>query len=56
MTPPLDLVECTNCDCLFTAAAPEEVFHHATGRCRRESREPRSFTEPSPPRHPFPRS
>lgn len=36
MTPPPDLVECANCDCWFAAAATDEVFHHATKRCRRE--------------------
>ena len=37
MTPPPDLVECANCDCWFAAAATDEVFHHATQRCRREA-------------------
>jgi hypothetical protein len=55
MTPPLDLVECANCDCWFTAAAVDEVFHHATGRCRRRDKtEPAPFTDPSPPRNAFP--
>ena len=53
MTPPTELVECANCDCLFAAAAPDEVFHHATARCRREKAEPAPFTDPSPPRNPF---
>lgn len=39
-TPPPDLVECTNCDCLFAAASPDEVFYHATARCRREAAAP----------------
>lgn len=37
MVPPPDLVECCNCDCWFAAAATDEVFHHATARCRREA-------------------
>jgi len=37
MTPPPDLVECANCDCWFAAAATDEVFHHASKRCRREA-------------------
>lgn len=37
MTPAPELVECTNCDCLFTAASLDDVFYHATARCRRES-------------------
>jgi hypothetical protein len=56
MTPPLDLVECVNCKCWFTAAASEEVFHHATGRCRNEAAEPSPFTDSSPPRNPLTRS
>lgn len=36
-TPALELVECTNCDCLFAAASPDEVFYHGTARCRREA-------------------
>ncbi|HEX6086494.1 MAG TPA: hypothetical protein VF266_18340 [Thermoanaerobaculia bacterium] len=36
MTPPADLAKCANCDCWFAAAATEEVFHHATKRCRKE--------------------
>lgn len=52
MTPPLDLVQCTHCDCWFTAGATDELFHHATGRCRRrESPPPESgpaFTDSSP--------
>ncbi|MEO8378996.1 MAG: hypothetical protein ABI779_04955 [Acidobacteriota bacterium] len=56
MTPPLDLVECANCDAWFTPAASDEVFHHATGRCRRELSESRPFTDPSPPRNPLMRS
>ena len=39
-TPALELVECTNCDCLFAAASPDEVFYHATARCRREAAAP----------------
>jgi hypothetical protein len=56
MTPPLDLLECANCNGWFTAAAADEVFHHATGHCRRERREPSQFTDPSPPRHAFTKS
>jgi hypothetical protein len=36
MTPPPDLIECTNCDCWFTGESPDEVFCHATARCRRD--------------------
>jgi hypothetical protein len=39
MTPP-DLAKCANCDCWFAAAATDEVFHHATKRCRREQAHP----------------
>lgn len=54
MTPPPELVECANCDCWFAAAAPDEVFHHATKRCSRHDKaEPAPFTDPSPPRNPF---
>jgi hypothetical protein len=56
MTPPLDLVECANCDCWFTAGATDELFHHVTGRCRRERAEPSGFTDPSPPRNSFSKS
>ena len=55
MTPPPDLVECANCDCWFAAAAVDEVFHHATARCRRERAEAVPFTDPSPPRNAFPK-
>jgi len=37
MTPPPDLVECSNCEGLFAAASTDEVFYHATCRCRREA-------------------
>ena len=37
MTPAPELVECTNCDCLFAAASLDDVFYHATARCRREA-------------------
>jgi hypothetical protein len=54
MTPPPELVECANCDCFFAAAAPDEVFHHATKRCSRHDKaEAGAFTDPSPPRNPF---
>lgn len=33
MTPPPELAKCSNCDCWFTVAATDEVFHHATRRC-----------------------
>jgi hypothetical protein len=36
MTPPSDLAKCAHCNCWFAAAADDEVFHHATQRCRRE--------------------
>jgi hypothetical protein len=36
MTAPPDLVECGNCKRWFAAAAPDEVFYHATCACRRE--------------------
>ncbi|HKR66346.1 MAG TPA: hypothetical protein VJZ00_21635 [Thermoanaerobaculia bacterium] len=36
MTAPLELVECTHCQSFFAAASSEEVFCHATKRCRRE--------------------
>lgn len=36
MTAPLGLVHCIHCQSLFTAASSEEVFCHATKRCRRE--------------------
>lgn len=53
MTPPSELVECANCDCWFAATA-DEVFAHASGRCRRrEPAEPAPFTDPSPPRNAF---
>ncbi|HYC92929.1 MAG TPA: hypothetical protein VEO54_27235 [Thermoanaerobaculia bacterium] len=35
MTPP-DLAKCANCDCWFAVAATDEVFHHATKRCRKD--------------------
>ena len=37
MTPPPDLAKCANCDCWYAAAATDEVFHHATKRCRSEA-------------------
>jgi uncharacterized paraquat-inducible protein A len=37
MTPAPELVECANCDCLFTAASLDDVFYHATARCRHEA-------------------
>jgi hypothetical protein len=55
MTLPPDLAKCANCDCWFAAAAPDEVFHHATRQCRREKADPAPFTDPSPPRNPFPK-
>jgi hypothetical protein len=36
MTGRLDLVECTHCRSWFTPDSSEEVFCHATKRCRRE--------------------
>jgi uncharacterized paraquat-inducible protein A len=36
MTPASELVECDNCDCLFAAASVDEIFYHATARCRRD--------------------
>jgi hypothetical protein len=53
MTPPPDLAKCVNCDCWFAAAAPDEVFRHATGQCRREEADPSPFTDPSPGRNPI---
>ena len=50
MTPPPDLAKCANCDCWFAAAATEEVFHHATKRCRSEKSAP-AFTDSSPRRN-----
>jgi hypothetical protein len=41
MTPPPDLAKCANCNCWFAVAATDEVFHHATKRCRSEV-EPRA--------------
>ena len=38
MTPATELVECDNCDCLFAAASVDEIFYHATARCRRDAR------------------
>jgi hypothetical protein len=35
MTPPSDLARCSHCDCLFAAAASDEIFFHATRGCRR---------------------
>ncbi|HEY0156202.1 MAG TPA: hypothetical protein VGF28_02825 [Thermoanaerobaculia bacterium] len=37
MTPAPDLVECVNCDCLFAAASLDDVFYHATSRCRHDA-------------------
>jgi hypothetical protein len=34
MTPATDLVQCANCDGLFTSASSDDVFYHATCRCR----------------------
>lgn len=34
MTPATELVECDNCDCLFAAGSVDEIFYHATARCR----------------------
>lgn len=48
MTPPADLAKCANCDCWFAAAATEEVFHHATKRCRSEKAAAPPFTDSSP--------
>jgi hypothetical protein len=36
MTPPADLIECTNCDCWFAGASLDDVFYHATCACRQE--------------------
>lgn len=47
MTPPPDLVECANCDCWFAAAATDEVFHHATKRCRREIARRNTLEQPA---------
>jgi len=46
MTPATELVECDNCDCLFAAASVDEIFYHATARCRRDSKIP-AFTDHS---------
>lgn len=52
MTPPSDLAKCANCDCWFAAAATDEVFHHATQRCRVTKNEPATpFTDSSPRRN-----
>ena len=54
MTPPPELAKCANCDCWFAAAATDEVFHHATQRCRtREKRDAAAFTDSSPRRNPL---
>ncbi|MEA2464259.1 MAG: hypothetical protein QOJ98_2006 [Acidobacteriota bacterium] len=37
MTPATELVECDNCDCLFAAGSVDEIFYHATARCRRDA-------------------
>jgi hypothetical protein len=37
MTPATDLVQCANCDGLFTSASSDDVFYHATCRCRRDA-------------------
>jgi hypothetical protein len=47
MTPPADLAKCSNCDCWFAAAATEEIFHHATKRCRNEKAASSPFTDSS---------
>ena len=52
MTPPPDLAKCANCDCWFAAAATDEVFHHATKRCRAAKQESAApFTDSSPRRN-----
>ena len=40
MTPPPDLIECSNCDCWFAGASLDELFYHATCACRRDSSPP----------------
>ena len=47
MTPPPDLAKCANCDCWFAVAATDEVFHHATKRCRSEKTAAPPFTDSS---------
>ena len=37
MTPATDLVQCANCDGLFTSASSDDVFYHATCGCRRDA-------------------
>ena len=51
MTPPPELVKCTHCHGWFTAATADEIFQHATGRCRARKAETPPFTVPSPPRN-----
>jgi hypothetical protein len=53
MTPPPDLAKCANCDCWFAVAATDEVFHHATKRCRSQKPDVAPFTDPSPRRNAF---
>ncbi len=48
MTPAPELVECANCDCLFAAASLDDVFYHATARCRHEAATPPAAAAESP--------
>jgi hypothetical protein len=52
MTPATDLVECDNCDCLFAGASVDDIFYHATGRCRRDSGAKSSAIKPAESRTP----
>jgi hypothetical protein len=52
MTPPPELAKCANCDCWFAAAATDEVFLHATQRCRSPKTDAAGpFTDSSPRRN-----
>ena len=48
MTPPPDLIECSNCDCWFAGASLDEVFYHATCACRRDSSPPPAIDRVDP--------
>lgn len=48
MTPASDLVECAHCDDRFADTSVDDLFFHATGRCRRAA--PPSTVEIPPSR------
>lgn len=47
MTPSSDLVECTHCDDWFTDTSVDDLFFHATGRCRRAALSPSPLESPA---------